>query len=92
MASLGGQPRHLFTVLVHAKSDALGGVVGAEQGLAPLVTKFIGTEAVGALSREHSTPLLAVVTHLRDAEGADRHPKVGQQAPQPAGAQVASLE
>ncbi|MNC28900.1 hypothetical protein D3C75_771300 [compost metagenome] len=35
------------------------------------------------LSREHSASLLAVVAHLRNAEGAHRHPEVGQQAAEP---------
>ncbi|MNG29810.1 hypothetical protein D3C84_1153030 [compost metagenome] len=77
---------------MHADSDALGRVVGADQRLAPLITKFMGAEAIGALCREHCAPLLAVVAHLSDAEGAHRHPEVGQQAAEPAGTQVASLE
>ncbi|MNF52469.1 hypothetical protein D3C84_338140 [compost metagenome] len=92
VASLRLQPGHLLALPVHAEGDALGGVVGAEQRLAPLITKLIGAERVGVARLEHCAPLLAVVAHLIDAEGAHRHPEVGQQAPQPDGTQGARLE
>ncbi len=68
---------------MHAESDALGGVVGADDRLAPLIAKLEGTEPIGLACGEHGAPLLTVVTHLRNAEGAHRHPEVGQQAAEP---------
>ncbi|MNX95489.1 hypothetical protein D3C86_1277660 [compost metagenome] len=92
VAPLRSEPGHLPAILVHADSDALGRVVGADQRLAPLIAKFMGAEAIGFIGGEHCAPLLAVVAHLRYAEGAHRHPEVGQQAAEPVGTQVASLE
>ncbi|MNP14744.1 hypothetical protein D3C76_1070780 [compost metagenome] len=83
MAPLRGEPGHLPAILVHADSNALGRVVGADQRLAPFIAKFMGAEAIGFIGGEHCAPLLAVVTHLRNAEGAHRHPEVGQQAAEP---------
>ncbi len=83
VAPLRRQPSHLFTVLAHAKRDALRGIVGADHRLAPLIAKLEGTELVGLTCGEHSAPFLTVVTHMRDAEGAHRHPEVGEQAAEP---------
>ncbi len=68
---------------MHAKRDALGGVVGADDRLASLIAKFERTELVGLTCGEHCASFLTVVAHLRDAEGAHRHPEVGQQAAEP---------
>ncbi|MNY80415.1 hypothetical protein D3C86_2214390 [compost metagenome] len=52
----------------------------------------MGAEAIGFIGGEHCAPLLAVVAHLSDAEGAYRHPEVGQQAPEPVGTQAMDIE
>ena len=54
---------------MHAESDALGGVVGADERLAPLIAKLEGAEPIGLTCGEYRAPLLTVVTHLRNAEG-----------------------
>ena len=92
VAPLRGEPGHLPAILVHADNDALGRVVGADQRLAPLIAKFMGAETVGRIRTENCAPLLAMVAHLSDAEGTHRYPEVGQQAAEPVGTQVASLE
>ncbi len=83
VAPLRRQPHHLFTVFMHAKRDPLGGIVGADHRLAPLITKLERAELVGLTCGEYSAPFLTVVTHLRDAKGAHRHPEVGQQTAEP---------
>lgn len=82
---LWGEPGYLLALPMHAQGDALGSVVGADDGLAPLIAKLEGAEPIGLACGEHGAPLLTVVTHLRNAEGAHRHPEVGQQAAEPQG-------
>ncbi len=83
VAPLRRQPRHLFTVFMHAKRDALGGIVGADHRLAPLITKLERAELVGLTCGEYRASFLTLVTYLRDAKGAHRHPEVGQQTAEP---------